>query len=253
MAANDGPRRIAILGGGVSGLAAAMRLTEDPEWKTKYEVTLYQMGWRLGGKCASGRSGPGNRIEEHGIHIWLGFYENAFRMIQQAYAGELFVDAADVPDPHLGPGLQAAQLHLPDGEYRGPVEDVADRVPGQHGCSGQRRRCADDAGVHRDDGAVAGGNIRPVEGGWACANADRAQIARDFPGCGGRLLPRHRARGGVGRSEHRRARAGAAARDDRGGAQGGRPDALRLRGARPAPAFHELAVVEGGTYAGGGR
>ncbi len=85
MAPGDGLRKIAILGGGVSGLAAAMRLTEDPEWKTKYEVTLYQMGWRLGGKCASGRSGPGNRIEEHGIHIWLGFYENAFRMIQQAY------------------------------------------------------------------------------------------------------------------------------------------------------------------------
>ena len=26
------------------------------------------------------------RIEEHGLHIWLGFYENAFRLIRRCYA-----------------------------------------------------------------------------------------------------------------------------------------------------------------------
>ena len=45
------------------------------------------MGWRLGGKGASGRNDEyGHRIEEHGLHIWFGFYENAFAMIKEAYA-----------------------------------------------------------------------------------------------------------------------------------------------------------------------
>jgi uncharacterized protein with NAD-binding domain and iron-sulfur cluster len=47
-------------------------------------VTLYQQGWRLGGKGASGR-GPAGRIEEHGIHVWMGFYENSFRLLRECY------------------------------------------------------------------------------------------------------------------------------------------------------------------------
>lgn len=79
--------KIAILGGGVGGCTAALWLT-DPIHKGKYEVTLYQLGWRLGGKGASGRNldpNLGHRSEEHGLHIWFGFYENAFRAIRKAY------------------------------------------------------------------------------------------------------------------------------------------------------------------------
>ncbi len=76
--------KIAILGGGVSALTAALALT-SPGWEQRYEsVTVYQVGWRLGGKGASGR-GPNDRIEEHGLHLWLGFYENAFRVLQGCY------------------------------------------------------------------------------------------------------------------------------------------------------------------------
>src|SRR5262249_32304979 len=43
-------------------------------------------GWRLGGKCASGRNlAAGGRIEEHGLHVWFGFYDNAFRMARSVY------------------------------------------------------------------------------------------------------------------------------------------------------------------------
>lgn len=82
-------RKIAILGGGIGSLVSAYYLTRTPELRAKHDVTLYQMGWRLGGKCASGRSmaaGEGQRIEEHGLHLWFGFYENAFRTIQEVYA-----------------------------------------------------------------------------------------------------------------------------------------------------------------------
>lgn len=78
------PKKIAILGGGMASMAAALELTNAKDWRQQYEITIYQMGWRLGGKGASGR-GIHNRIEEHGLHIWFGFYENAFRMIQQVY------------------------------------------------------------------------------------------------------------------------------------------------------------------------
>ncbi len=81
--------KIAVLGGGVASLAAAFELTQTPELREKYDITLYQMGWRLGGKGATGRNldaAKGKRIEEHGLHIWLGFYDNAFSLIQKAYA-----------------------------------------------------------------------------------------------------------------------------------------------------------------------
>jgi len=74
---------VAVIGGGCASLAAAFELTR-PELKGAYHVTVYQVGWRLGGKGASGR-GPADRIEEHGLHIWLGFYENAFRLIRDCY------------------------------------------------------------------------------------------------------------------------------------------------------------------------
>jgi uncharacterized protein with NAD-binding domain and iron-sulfur cluster len=78
------PIRIAVVGGGCAALTTAFELTR-PENNGRYEVTVYQMGWRLGGKGASGR-GTANRVEEHGLHLWMGFYENAFRLMRECYA-----------------------------------------------------------------------------------------------------------------------------------------------------------------------
>src|SRR5262245_61670780 len=78
------PVRIAVIGGGCAALTAAFELTR-PEHMGRYAVTVYQMGWRLGGKGASGR-GVADRIEEHGLHLWMGFYENAFRIMRECYA-----------------------------------------------------------------------------------------------------------------------------------------------------------------------
>jgi len=78
------PVRVAVIGGGCAALTAAFELTR-PEHSGQYQVTVYQMGWRLGGKGASGR-GVADRIEEHGLHLWMGFYENAFRLMRECYA-----------------------------------------------------------------------------------------------------------------------------------------------------------------------
>ena len=78
--------RIAILGGGLSGVVTAFYLSA-PEQKGKYDITIYQLGWRLGGKCATGRNADhGDRIQEHGLHVFMGAYQNAFKMVQEAYA-----------------------------------------------------------------------------------------------------------------------------------------------------------------------
>jgi uncharacterized protein with NAD-binding domain and iron-sulfur cluster len=77
------PIRVAVLGGGVGAITAAFELTR-PELAGRYELTVYQLGWRLGGKGASGR-GVHGRIEEHGLHIWFGFYDNAFRAMRECY------------------------------------------------------------------------------------------------------------------------------------------------------------------------
>jgi uncharacterized protein with NAD-binding domain and iron-sulfur cluster len=67
-------------------MVAAFELTR-PELAGRFEVTVYQPGWRLGGKGASGRglNGASRRIEEHGLHVWFGFYENAFAVMRDAY------------------------------------------------------------------------------------------------------------------------------------------------------------------------
>ena len=81
-----GQQRIAILGGGMGALTAAFELTDVDGWQNDYDITVYQLGWRLGGKGASGRNAEHEqRIEEHGLHILLGFYENAFRVLRKAY------------------------------------------------------------------------------------------------------------------------------------------------------------------------
>ena len=69
----------------MAAMAAAWRLSE-PGWREELEsITVYQRGWRLGGKGASSR-GSNGRIEEHGLHLWLGYYENSFRLLRECYA-----------------------------------------------------------------------------------------------------------------------------------------------------------------------
>jgi len=79
-------KKIAILGGGCASMTAAYYLSNSPELRNTLDVTVYQMGWRLGGKGASGRRADlHDRIEEHGLHVWGGFYYNAFRMMRECY------------------------------------------------------------------------------------------------------------------------------------------------------------------------
>ena len=75
---------VAILGGGMGALATAFELSEG-DWTDRFErITVYQRGWRLGGKGASSR-GPNGRIEEHGLHVLLGYYDHTFDVMRRCY------------------------------------------------------------------------------------------------------------------------------------------------------------------------
>ena len=79
-------RRIVIIGGGLSGLVTAYELSRTPELRARFEVDLYQLGHRLGGKLASGRNlAQSGRSEEHGLHVWFGFYANTFALVREIY------------------------------------------------------------------------------------------------------------------------------------------------------------------------
>ncbi len=100
-------KKIAIIGGGVGAITTAYAITQTPDWKEKYDITIYQLGWRIGGKGASGRNlEHGGRIEEHGLHIWAGFYDNAFRNMRACY-DQLNTLGLRKPDAPLGTFDQA--------------------------------------------------------------------------------------------------------------------------------------------------
>lgn len=82
---------VLVLGGGVAGLTAAERAAQ-----LGHQVTVVQRGHRLGGKGASHRTADG-RIIEHGLHVWPGYYDNAFALIRRCHG------STDGPPPGFFP------------------------------------------------------------------------------------------------------------------------------------------------------
>jgi uncharacterized protein with NAD-binding domain and iron-sulfur cluster len=115
-----GAPRVLVLGGGMAGLAAAWRLSE-PGWRERFSsITMLERSFRLGGKGASSR-GEHGRVEEHGLHVWLGHYDNAFRVMRECYA-ELDRERTDPScpirtwrDAFLPTGALGLFDHDPDG------------------------------------------------------------------------------------------------------------------------------------------
>ncbi len=123
----------------MAGLVTAWELTRG-DWRERLSsVTVYQRGWRLGGKGASSR-GPFDRIEEHGLHVLLGYYDATFRVLREVYE--------ELDRPHTDPGCPLATWQdalVPSGDVGLADWDgqqwghfvtrfsVADTVPGEPG------------------------------------------------------------------------------------------------------------------------
>lgn len=158
--------RVAVIGGGPSGCAAAYWLARQ---RDDYEVDVYTMGWRLGGKCAGSRNSARNdRIEEHGLHAFLGFYENAFRTMRSVYADIGW--SLDTTDGHLRGGfIPRDDVGVMDRvgdtwRYFPTPKRTNDRVPGGvppvgkdpsghigHALRGLFRRIAEEIGIDIED------------------------------------------------------------------------------------------------------
>ena len=97
-------RRVIVLGAGQAAMTAAFQLTHPQNPAAPgLDVSVYQLGWRLGGKGATGRNPDfAYRIEEHGLHNWFGFYDNSFRQIRDCYE-----ELGRAPDAPLATWQQA--------------------------------------------------------------------------------------------------------------------------------------------------
>lgn len=88
-------RRIAIIGAGPAALAAAYELAlHGPPDDI---ITLYQTGWRIGGKCASGRDPLTGQVHEHGLHVFAGFYHQSLRQLASVYGRWQQVGSRPIP------------------------------------------------------------------------------------------------------------------------------------------------------------
>lgn len=123
----------------MAGLATAWELTGG-EWRQQLEsITVYQRGWRLGGKGASSR-GEHDRVEEHGLHVLLGYYDATFRVLRQAY-DELDRSRSDPASPiktwreAVEPAGDVGLAELRGGSWDSFVTRFSrnDRVPGEAG------------------------------------------------------------------------------------------------------------------------
>jgi uncharacterized protein with NAD-binding domain and iron-sulfur cluster len=115
----------------MAGITAAYALASTQQLRDAYDVTVYQLGWRLGGKGASGRNPDRfQSIEEHGLHVWLGFYDNAFRVMRNCYEelGESWTDYFEPCDNIVLYEHYRGQWHAR--EYTPPAND---REPGEGG------------------------------------------------------------------------------------------------------------------------
>jgi uncharacterized protein with NAD-binding domain and iron-sulfur cluster len=79
-------RRVIIIGAGISGLTAAHELTRTPRARARWQVEIVEMGHRVGGRLSSAhRPDAWQRNEEHGLHVWFGWYDNTFRLAEQVW------------------------------------------------------------------------------------------------------------------------------------------------------------------------
>ena len=158
----------------MAGLVTAWELSRG-DWRRTYgSLTVYQRGWRLGGKGASSR-GPHGRIEEHGLHVLLGYYDATFRVLREVYA-ELDRPRTDPECPiqtwrdAFAPSSAVGLAEMHDGRWDTFVTRFTtnDALPGEPGAEDRDPAPLDVAAravqllldFHRSLGGDGGGEVR---------------------------------------------------------------------------------------------
>jgi Flavin containing amine oxidoreductase len=81
--------QITVVGGGLAGMAAALRLLERG-----CKVTLFESSDRLGGKAGANRQGKD--FDEHAYHIFPAWYLNVWKIVSELGIRDNFTDRSDI-------------------------------------------------------------------------------------------------------------------------------------------------------------
>jgi uncharacterized protein with NAD-binding domain and iron-sulfur cluster len=80
--------RVTVVGGGLAGMVAALRLAERG-----FSVDLFEATDRLGGKAGATRHG--DDFDEHGYHIFPLWYRNVWQLVDELQIADHFADVED--------------------------------------------------------------------------------------------------------------------------------------------------------------
>jgi uncharacterized protein with NAD-binding domain and iron-sulfur cluster len=86
---------VTVIGGGLAGMAAALRLAERG-----CQVSLYEAGDHLGGKASALRNGED--FNEHGFHIFPAWYHNIWQLVAELGIRDHFIDCHNFQQLHAG-------------------------------------------------------------------------------------------------------------------------------------------------------
>src|SRR6267143_1278324 len=87
--------RVTVVGGGLAGMIAALRLAQ-----LGHQVVLYESTQRLGGKA--GATQHGAEFDEHGYHFFPAWYLNTWQLIDELGIRDRFADAGAFYQVHRG-------------------------------------------------------------------------------------------------------------------------------------------------------
>lgn len=100
-----------IIGGGVSGLAAAVRLS-----RAGLRVALVEQSMKLGGRCYSYRDGETGDVVDNGQHVLVGAYRSTLAYLEAIGTRKFLKREEEIPFVHASAGrgiLRIASLPPP--------------------------------------------------------------------------------------------------------------------------------------------
>ena len=144
----------------MAALTCAFEITNAPGWQDEYDVTVYQLGWRLGGKGASGRNAeqlPAHR-GARAPHLARVLRERVPRA-----QGRRTTSSAGPPGAPLATWQDAFKPHdyvVLMEQIAAALDAVGDELPAELRRAGHRRRAADAVGDDPDDPRLAQAAVR---------------------------------------------------------------------------------------------
>src|SRR3546814_3330551 len=120
------PRRAHVVGAGLAGLSAALRLT-----KAGWQVTLYEAAAQAGGRCRSYEDAKLERSIDNGNHILLAANPAALDSVREVGASDRLPRPAEAAFPFLDLASGESWTVVPS---KGPIPwwifSAARRIPG---------------------------------------------------------------------------------------------------------------------------